>query len=178
MLGVGDVTPAAAPPLAQIAERVKADLVAKRANERARAVAASIVAKINAGTAPAEAFRAAEVQLPAPEQVTAVRREIARQGGQVPPPLAMMFSLPKGKARLMAAPNNAGWFIVALQEIAPGNADAEPGLAEAVRGEFARIMGDEYGAQFTGAIRRQAEVKRNEEAFRKLKSALSGGTVR
>ena len=177
VLVVGDVTPAAAPPLAQIAERVKADLVAKRAAERARAVAASIVAKINAGTPPAQAFREAEVQLPAPESVSATRREIAREGGQVPPPLAMLFSLPRGKARLLAAPNGAGWFVVALQNVVPGDANKEPGLAEAVRGQFAQVLGDEYGRQFSNAIRDSLEVKRNEDALRKLKSDLTGGTA-
>lgn len=177
VMTIGDVTPAAAPPLAQIADRVKADLVARRAVERARAVAASIVAKINAGTPPAQAFREAEVQLPAPESVSATRREIAREGGQVPPPLAMLFSLPRGKARLLAAPNGAGWFVVALQNVVPGDAGKEPGLAEAVRGQFAQVLGDEYGRQFSNAIRAELEVKRNEDAVRKLRSDLPGGVA-
>lgn len=177
LIAIGDVTPAAAPPLAQIAERVKADLVAKRANERARAVAASIVAKINAGTPPADAFRQAEVQLPAPESVSATRREIAREGGQVPPPLAMLFSLPRGKARVLEAPNGAGWFVVALQNVVPGDANKEPGLTEAVRGQFAQVLGDEYGRQFSNAIRNDLEVKRNEDALRKLRGDLTGGTA-
>ena len=178
LLSVGSVTQAAAPPLAQIAPRVKADLIGRRASERARAVAASIAAKINSGTPPAEAFREAEVELPAPQPVKAVRREIAREGGQVPPPLRMLFSLPKGKARLVPAPNGQGWFVVALQEVVPGDASKEPAIAEALRGEFANILGNEYGEQFTAAVRAEAEVKRNEDALQKLKSELTGGAAR
>ena len=178
ILGVGDVTPAAVPPLAQIAPRVKADLIARRASERARAVAAAIVAQINAGVAPAEAFGKAEVQLPPPEAVNAVRHQIANRGGQVPPPLAMMFSLPKGKARLVPAPNGQGWFVVALQEVVPGNPSENEAVATAVRGDFETMIGSEYAEQLALAARRQAKVKRNEDALKKLRSDLTGGAAR
>jgi peptidyl-prolyl cis-trans isomerase D len=174
MLAIGRTIPAAAPPLAQIRERVKADLIARRASDRARAVAQSIVAKINAGTPPAQAFAQAQVKLPGVQTITASRREVARQGGQVPPPLAMLFSLPLGKAKLLPAPGGRGWFIVHLGKIVPGDAAKEPGLAEAVRGQFAQILGDEYAQQFTAAVRAKAKIKRNDKALQKLKRDLSG----
>jgi peptidyl-prolyl cis-trans isomerase D len=174
LLAVTQVIPAAPPPLAQIRARVKGDLIARRALERARAVATAIVSKINAGTPPAQAFAEAQVRLPPTETITATRRDVARQSGQVPPPLAMLFSLPRGKARLLAAPNGRGWFIVYLDKVVPGDANKEPGLVEAVRGEFARVLGDEYGGQFTRAIRAAADVKRNEGALRRLKRELMG----
>lgn len=177
LLIVTQAVPAAAPPLAQIRDRVKADLIARRALDRARAVAASIVSKIDAGTPPPQAFAEAQVQLPPVETVTATRREIARQGGQVPPPLAMLFSLPRGKARLLPAPNGAGWFIVHLGTIVPGDATKEPGLVQAVRTQFAPVIGEEYAAQFTAAMRAGAKVKRNEDALRKLRAELGGGTA-
>ena len=58
ILDVARIVPAAAPPLAEIQGQVKVDLVQRRALERARAVAASIVAKINGGTPPTQAFAA------------------------------------------------------------------------------------------------------------------------
>jgi peptidyl-prolyl cis-trans isomerase D len=177
VLVVSQAIPAAAPPLAQIRDRVKADLIARRALDRARAVAVSIVSKIDAGTPPAQAFAEAQVRLPPVETVTATRREIARQGGQVPPPLAMLFSLPRGKARLLPAPNGAGWFVVHLGTIVPGDARKEPGLVQAVRSQFAPVIGEEYAAQFTAAMRAGAKVKRNEDALRKLRAELGGGTA-
>jgi peptidyl-prolyl cis-trans isomerase D len=175
LLTVTRTIPAAAPPLAQIRDRVKADLLIRRASERARAVATAIVARINAGTPPAQAFAQSGVKLPAPQTLTATRRDIARQNAQVPPPMAMMFSLPRGKARILPAPGGRGWFIVYLDRIVPGDARKEPGLAEAVRGQFAQIIGDEYAQQFTGALRKSLEVKRNDDAVRKLKAELLGG---
>lgn len=175
LVTVARAIPAAAPPLARIRERVKADLIVRRASERARAVATALVARINAGTAPAAAFAQAPVKLPAVQTLTATRRDIARQNAQVPPPMAMMFSLPRGKARLLPAPDGRGWFIVYLERIVPGDARKEPGLAEAVRGQFAQIIGDEYARQFTGAIRASLEVERNDGAVRKLKADLTTG---
>ncbi|HEX8573794.1 MAG TPA: SurA N-terminal domain-containing protein [Allosphingosinicella sp.] len=174
VVAIARAIPAAAPPLAQIRDRVKADLIVRRASERARAIAAAIVAKINAGTAPAQAFAQAQVKLPALQTLTATRRDIARQNAEVPPPMAMMFSLPRGKARLLAAPDGRGWFVVYLDRIVPGDARSEPGLVQAVRGQFAQIIGDEYAQQFTAAIRSGLEIKRNEDALAAVKAELLG----
>jgi peptidyl-prolyl cis-trans isomerase D len=166
--------PATVPPLAAIRDRVKADLIVRRASERARAVASSIVARINAGTPPASAFASAQVKLPPVQTLTATRREIAQANAQVPPPLAMMFSLPRGKARLLPAPDGRGWFVVYLDKIVPGDANKEPGLIQAVRRQFGEILGEEYARQFTAAIRADLKIERNEDAVRKLKADLAG----
>jgi len=176
LLAVAKVVTAAPPPLAQIAARVKADLVARRAADRARAVAASLVAKINAGTPPALAFAQAGVRLPAPQPVTATRRDIAQQNRQVPPPLAMLFSLPRGKARLLAAPDGTGWFVVHLGTVVPGDARREPQLTEAIRGQFSQILGDEYAQQFTRAVQAELDIERNPEAVARLKAEMLGNS--
>jgi peptidyl-prolyl cis-trans isomerase D len=175
LVGVSRVIPAAAPPLASIRDRVKGDLVAKRALDRARAVATSLVAKINAGVAPALAFSQSDVPLPAPLPVTATRRDIARQNQQVPPPLAMLFSLPRGKARLLAAPEGSGWIVVHLNNVVPGDAKNEPPLIAAIRSQFSQIMGDEYAQQFTRAIQAGMEIERDAKAAATLRNQLSGG---
>jgi peptidyl-prolyl cis-trans isomerase D len=174
LVSVTNVVAAAAPPLAQIRERVKTDLAARNASERAKAVAASIVSKINAGTPPAQAFAEAQIKLPAVQNVSAVRRDIAQQGQQVPPALAMLFSLPRGKARIMPAPNGSGWFVVYLGTIVPGNATATPDLVDAVKSQFAQVLGDEYAQQFTAAMRSATKVKRNEDAMKQLRTELLG----
>jgi peptidyl-prolyl cis-trans isomerase D len=174
LVAVTRALPAAAPPLAQIRDRVKSDLLARRASERARAVASAIVARINAGTPPSQAFAQAQVKLPPVQTLTATRREIARQNAQVPPPMAMMFSLPRGKARLLAAPNGRGWFVVYLEKVVPGDARKEPGIIQAVKSQFAQILGDEYARQCAAAIRGSLDVRRNEAALRKVKAELLG----
>ncbi|HZG07665.1 MAG TPA: SurA N-terminal domain-containing protein [Allosphingosinicella sp.] len=175
LVTVSAVEPAAAPPLAQIRDRVKADLSARNAGERARAVATSIMSKINAGTPPAQAFAEAQIKLPAVQSVSAVRRDIARQGQQVPPALQLLFTMPRGKAKVLPAPNGSGWFVVYLDKVVPGDAAGTPELIEAVKTQFAQVIGDEYAQQFTAAARIRGKVKRNEEALAKLKQELQGG---
>ena len=174
LLTVGDITPAAAPPLAQIQDRVRADFIARRASDRAKQIADQIAARINGGMAPAEAFRAAGVTVEGPRPINAQRIEIARQGQQVPPPVALMFSIPKGKARVIPAPNGIGWFIVHLNEVIPGDASGQPQLVEATRQQFSQAVGDEYAMQFARAAQNSLKIERHGAAIERLKAQLLG----
>ncbi|HMC91986.1 MAG TPA: SurA N-terminal domain-containing protein [Allosphingosinicella sp.] len=174
LVSVSQVIAAAPPPFAKIQAQVKGDLVAQRAGERAKAVAQSIVSKINAGVAPAEAFRQANVALPPLQPLKAVRRDIAKQGQQVPPQLQTLFTLPRGKARMIPAAQNLGWLIVYLDTVVPGDAGKEPGLIQAVRSQFTSVVGDEYAQQLVGAIRGGVKIQRNQTALAKLKGELAG----
>jgi peptidyl-prolyl cis-trans isomerase D len=174
VLAVSRLVPAAAPPLAQILPRVRADLITRRAAERARAVATAIVAKINAGVPPARAFAEAKLPLPPVQPVSARRLDIARANQQVPPPLLMMFSLPKGKARILRAPEGAGWFVVHLASTVPGNAADAPGLVEATRTQFERVLGAEYAEQFAGAAAAELDVERDPDAIKRIRRQLLG----
>jgi peptidyl-prolyl cis-trans isomerase D len=174
ILAIGRVVPAAPPQLAQIAPIVKADLVRKRAAERARAVATALVAKINAGVPAARAFAEADVRLPAPERVQARRVDIAQPNRPVPPPLAMLFSLPKGKARLLPAPGGQGWFVVHLENRVPGDARSAPALVQATMSQFQRFIGEEYAQQFGRAVEKLQDIKRNEDAIRRTQRQLLG----
>jgi peptidyl-prolyl cis-trans isomerase D len=175
MLAVAQVVPAAPPPLAQIAAIVKADLVRQRAADRAKAVGTAIVSKINAGMRARQAFAQAGVPLQAPQPITARRLDIARPDQPVPPPLAMMFSLPKGKARMLAAPNGQGWFVVHLEQTVPGDASKAPELVQATRGQFQSFLSQEYAEQFTRGVQKRLEVERDESAIARLKKQLLGG---
>lgn len=178
VLAIGRVVPAAPPALAEIKGRVKADLVTQRASDQAKAAATAIVAKINAGTPIAKAFADAKLPLPPVQPVSARRIDIARPNQPVPPPLALIFSMPKGKARILRAPNGEGWFVVHLGAVVPGNASSQPGLIEATRGQFERIMGEEYADQFARAVTAGLKVKRNEQAIQTTKQSLRrGGSV-
>lgn len=174
LLSVGQVIPAAAPPLAQIRDEVRSALIGRRALDRARAVAASIVAKINSGASPQQAFAQAGNGLPAPQPVDVKRMEISQGGQRVPPPLAMLFSLPEGKARLLQAPGNAGWFVVHHRARTAGDPAEQPGLIEATRSQFSGMSGDELARQFARAVEMGMEVRRNEDAIRALRARLEG----
>ncbi len=177
LLGVERVEPAAPPPLAQIRPLVREALIQRRALERARAMAQQIANRINAGTPAARAFVEAQPRLPAPEQVNMRRVDIARGGSQVPPPLITLFSLPQGRARIVAAPNNAGWFIVAHEERIAGNASAEPQLIQTTRTEFGSSVSEEIAQQFARSVELRTGIARNEDAIRRARQQLGGGAA-
>ncbi|MGH8571030.1 MAG: hypothetical protein ACREX8_00440, partial [Gammaproteobacteria bacterium] len=111
--------------------------------------------------------------------VSALRREIAqdpRRPGQVPPAMAMLFNMPRGKARLLAAPEGRGWFVVHLGTIVRGDARGRPEMIAGIRNEFARYFSEEYARQFSGAIEAGMDIERNDKAIADLKKRLGGGS--
>jgi peptidyl-prolyl cis-trans isomerase D len=177
LLAVGGTVAAAPPPLAQIAARVRGDLLRERAAARAKAVAQQIADRANAGMPLREAFAKAGVALPGLQPVQARRIDISQRNTEVPLPLQMLFSLPAGKTRVMEAPNGAGWFIVRLDTIVPGDVAKAPGIVEATRGQFAQVIGEEYAEQFAHAAARETEIDRNQGTIDKIRRDLqrSGG---
>jgi peptidyl-prolyl cis-trans isomerase D len=138
-------------------------------------LANAIVGRINGGMAPAQAFSGAGVSLPAVQRVSSRRIDIARPGQPVPPPLAMMFSLARGKARILEAPNGEGWFVVHLESTTPGNAAGQNGLIQATRTQFQGALGDEYASQFNRAIQAGLKVERDEAKIAQVKRQLQSG---
>jgi peptidyl-prolyl cis-trans isomerase D len=176
LVGAGDVTPAAPAPLASIRERVTADFRTKRALDRARAVANQVVARANSGMPLAQAWSAAGAPASSAPRPLQVRRlQLAQLEGQVPPPLRMLFSLAPGKTRIVAAPNNGGYFVVGLDRIVPGDALSQPSLISQVQADFNRQAGSELVAQFLLAAQRELGVNRNETAIAAAKRRFSSG---
>lgn len=177
LLAVTQVVPAVPAPLAEVRNAVAADIVARRAVERSRAAAEAIVAKAKAGTPLPQAFASAGVPLRAPEAVAARQMDLARSDRPVPRPLALMFAMKRGDTKLLAAEGNGGWYVVKLDTVVPGDAASQPGLIEATRGEFTRVLGQEYAEQFANAIAQELGVTRNPKAIQQLKAQLAGGAA-
>jgi len=174
VVGIGQVSPAAAPPLAQIRDQVRATLIAQRSSDRARAAAQAIVDRINRGMPAAQAFAAAGVALPPLQQVNMQRMEISRGGQQVPPPLLALFSLPQGRARIMPAPGGQGWFVIHHVQREAGNASSQPQLIATTRTEFTNSAAEEMAQQFARALELRAGVERNADAIAVARRRLSG----
>jgi len=177
LVGIERAIPAAPPPLAQIQAQVRDALIQQRALERARTIGQQIVARINGGMPIAQAFAQAGVRLPAPEAVNMQRLEISRAGQQVPPPLLTLFSLPQGRASLLAAPNNAGWFVIHHGHRTPGDAASQPQLIASTRSEFTTSGGTEMAEQFARSLEQVSGVERNAEAIRRTRDRLEGNVA-
>src|SRR5690606_11490804 len=132
-------------------------------------------AKAGGGETLAAAFAAAPVKLGVPLRAGGRRADLNQGGKPVPPPLQLLFSMPRGQARVLEAPNRQGWWVVKLDTITPGDARAMPQLVEATRGEFSNVVGEEYVGQFANAARASVGVKANADAIARLKGQLAGG---
>ncbi len=177
LIGIGQVSPAAAPPLAAIRDQVRATLIAQRASDRARAAAQGIADRINRGMPTAQAFAAAGVALPPLQQINMQRMEISQGGQQVPPPLLALFSLPQGRARIMPAPGGQGWFVIHHVQREAGNAATQPQLIATTRTEFTNSAAEEMAQQFARALELRVGVERNAEAIAAARRRLTGAAA-
>lgn len=174
LLAVSRVLAATPAPIDRVKEDVAAAIRSDRAAKQARAIADAILAKAKAGTSLTQAFAQAKVNLPAPTKADARQIDLMQRDREAPQPLRLMFGMKKGETRLTAAPNGAGWFVIQLDTITPGDGRSEPALANMVRRDFAQTLGDEYVQQFVNATTKEIGVRPNDKAIASLKAELSG----
>jgi peptidyl-prolyl cis-trans isomerase D len=178
LVEVTSVLPPAVPPLDQIRDQVRQRLIQRTGAERARAIAEGIVNRINGGMAPDQAYAQAGIALPSRETRTERRANIERIGQQAPPPFRILFAIPEGRARMVAAPNNAGWIIVHHQRRIAGNASTDAEGREALAEMERRLTSSgtlEIVGQFARSIRGIVEVSRDEDRIRALRQSLVNG---
>jgi peptidyl-prolyl cis-trans isomerase D len=167
------VIPAAARPLATIAEQVKKDVTIDRQVKAARDVANGIAGKVNKGVPLAQAMTESGIKLDATKLVSANRAQLFATK-QPPAPLVLLFSKPKGSASLVEAPYKGGWFIIVVDSVEKGNAAGNAQLVDKMRGDLGASMGDEYRQQFARAVRDKIGVKKNDAAIAALRRDLLG----
>ena len=177
LVALGKVVPKQARPLARISDQVRADLIAHRVSEKARKLAAEAVAKIKKGASVADAMKGTGIAAPAPQNVSLTRGDIAQQRGNVPPAVIMMFSMSEGDAKLIAAPQNAGYFVVKLDKVEARDASGDKELVAGTQQGLGSVVGNELTEQFARAVRRQVGVKENPSAVSKLRDELGGGSA-
>jgi len=173
MVAPARIIAAAPAPLASIRDKVAQDWINDQASQRARQLADAISAKA-AKSSVAEAAKGASVPVKV-EPVKARRIQLAQFRGQVPPPLAVMFSLTQGKIRTVGGSQGEGFYVVKLNKIIPGNAVAQPGLVASTQNQMQETVTQEYGQQFMNAMREAVGVKRNEKAIAETKARIAGG---
>jgi peptidyl-prolyl cis-trans isomerase D len=172
---VGQITPAAPPPLAEVRERVLADLTMSRGYGAAKAASDKLLAALKTKTALADAVKGLGVALPAAQPVTMPRQQLTAMQDKVPAMLSLMFEMAQGTAKRLEVPNKGGWLVVVLNRVVPGKvAPGDPLVAQA-RAELGQLTGREYVDQLRAAVREAVGVKRNETAIAALRTQLLGG---
>lgn len=170
---VADITPSATAPLAEIRDDVIALWRRDEGAKAAKAAADRIEARVKGGTALAAAIAAEQKTLPAPQTIDLTREQLARQG-QVPPSLALFFSMAEGTVKKLEAANDAGWYVVELEEIEAGEVAQGDPLVLATLQQLGRVSGEEYLQQFVAASQREVGVERNQAAIDAVKAQLAG----
>ncbi|WP_242124471.1 peptidylprolyl isomerase [Sphingobium sp. Sx8-8] len=175
----GDVQAAAPPPLAKIKALVVMQYKLAQGNEKAKALAEQIRAKVAKGMKLADAVKGAGIPLPAPQTVGGRRADIMRDGQRPPAQVAMLFAMAPGSVKTLPVGEDRGYFIVQLDGIKHGDAGNDKALLNQVRDQLSDVAGQEYGQQFERAVEKQLGVKRNANAVaavqRALASANNGG---
>jgi peptidyl-prolyl cis-trans isomerase D len=169
------ITPSAPAPLAEVRDAVVVGVTLEKGASGAKAAADKILAAARKGTDLGAAIAALGTPLPAVERITMNRQQLAAQNGQVPPPLTLLFSMAEGTVKLLPAPANRGYYVVALKDIVPGQVTANDPLIAQARSQLAGIVGREYADQLRRAIRAEVGVKRNDAVIKTVSDRLTGG---
>lgn len=178
LVALGRVTPAAPRPLAQAREQVVKDLIADRQRRAARKVAADMLGVMAKAESLATAWSKSGLKTTGPKPLVASREDVGRAQGPTRAPLALLFAMPRGAAKLLEEPNGNGWAVIKLNTIIPGDASRDPARVAGLRGAFAQVLAREYAEQFVRAARTAVGVQVNAAAVARVKAELAGGAAR
>ncbi|KEQ53983.1 peptidylprolyl isomerase [Sphingobium chlorophenolicum] len=169
----GDVQAAAPPPLAKVKALVAMQYKLAQGNEKAKALAEQIRAKVAKGAKLDEAVAAAGIALPKPQVVGGRRADILRDGQRPPAEIAMLFAMAPNSVKTLPAGQDRGYFVVQLNGIKRGDAGSDKALLNQVRDQLSDVVGQEYGQQFERAVEKELGVKRNPNAVAGVQRALA-----
>jgi peptidyl-prolyl cis-trans isomerase D len=174
LLGIDRAEAAAPPPLAEIRDRVRGQLIRRTALTRARQVADGIAGRINRGMPIAQAFAQAGIPLPPPQPIRAQRMDIMVR--QAPESLQLFFRLRPGTAAVIAAPNSGGWMVAAPQQSVRASTATPQATQEAQR-QLAQATESEAEAQLLKAMELSVGVQRNTAAIRAERQRIGASMV-
>jgi len=172
---VSRIVPSAPAQIAEIRGDVLADYMLEQGSAAAKAAAEKVLAALRKGATMAAALTGlGQPGVPAPQQLDVNRQQIAQQGQGTPPPLALLFSMAQGTAKVLAAPRSQGWYVVSLAKIVPGSdAEIAPVIPDATR-ELSTVTGREYAESLRVAMREEVGVKRNQAGIDAVRRQLGG----
>ena len=173
LIAPGQIIAAAPPPLAEIKPLVQAQYKLNAGNQKAKALAEQIQAKVAKGTKLADAIAQAGVRLPAPQTLGGRRADIMRAEQRPPAEVSILFSMAENSVKTLPISEGRGYFVVQLTKIERGDAKGNPQLLAQVRDQMGDVIGQEYGEQFERAVEKELGVTRNAKAVEQVRSALT-----
>ncbi|WP_114520013.1 peptidyl-prolyl cis-trans isomerase [Altererythrobacter sp. ZODW24] len=171
---VSEITASAAAPFADIKDGLEGAYRLAEGSKAAKKAADAIMKRVAGGATLAAAMQAEEVTLPSPETIKMSREQLVASQQQVPPPLALLFSMAEGTVKRLEAPASNGWYVVSLRDIVPGELAADNPMLAQARAQLGGLAGREYSEQMQAAIRKEMGVERNPDAVEAVRKQLSG----
>ncbi|MFP5436051.1 MAG: peptidylprolyl isomerase, partial [Alphaproteobacteria bacterium] len=166
----------APPPLAKVKPIVQAQYKLNAGNDKAKALAEQIRAKVAKGMKLADAIAQAGVKLPAPQTLGGKRADIMRGEQRPPAEIAILFSMAANTVKTLPIGQDRGYFVVQLNAIERGDAKNQPELMVQMRDQLGEVIGQEYGQQFERAVEKHLKVTRNANAVEGVRRALAATT--
>ncbi|MGB5777624.1 MAG: peptidylprolyl isomerase, partial [Allopontixanthobacter sediminis] len=174
MFEVSNITPSAAAPLSEIRDAVVQAWRQAEGSKAAKAAADRVLKRLAGGATLAQAMSQEERQLPPVDAIAMSREELSARGRQVPAPLALLFSMAEGTSKKLEGPQNAGWFVVDLDDIEPGTIAKDDPEFQQTKQELGQLIAREYADQLRVAMREELGVERNAAAIDAVRKQLSG----
>ena len=168
-----EIRAAAPPPLAKVKDLVVLQYKLAQGNEKAKALAEQIRAKVAKGMKLADAVSSAGVRLPAPQVVGGRRADMLRDGQRPPAEVMILFSMATNSVKTMPIGQDRGYFVVQLNGIKRGDAGDQPELVNQVRSQLGDVVGQEYAQQFVRAVEKELKVERSATAVADVQRALA-----
>lgn len=167
------ITPSAAAPLAEIKDQVASDWRKAQGSLAAKAAAQRVLQRLAGGQDLAAALAVEKITLPPIQPVDMGRDDLSKQP-QVPPVLALMFSMAKGTVKRLEAPQGNGWFVVKLDDVSLPPIDANDPLIGATQQQLAGVFGEEYTEELVHAAQRVVGTSKNQAAINAVAKQLTG----
>ncbi len=165
-----EATPA---PLAKIKDAVVKQWALAEGNKKAKIIAEQVQKAVQAGKSLNEALAAAAPGLRPSQVVSGTRAQLNQGAQQIPPPLAMLFTMKKGTTKKLAAGGDQGWFIVNLTEVIRNVADAKSETFAIAQKEMGALLAQEYAEQLIKAIQADVGVTKNDSIMKSTFKTLT-----
>jgi len=171
----GKITRSAPPAFTELKPVLERAYRMEQGAKMAEADADKVLAAIRKGKSAAEAMKLIDRPVPPVDTVETTRAALMNSGRQVPPALALMFSMAKGTTKKLEGPSNLGWMIVDLDDIVTDDAvESSDPMVAATRRQLGPQIGGELGEQLSRAIIADLGVSRNDTAIGAVVEQLTG----
>ncbi|RPF70351.1 peptidylprolyl isomerase [Aurantiacibacter spongiae] len=168
---VGDITPSAVAPLAEIRDLAVAQWRRDRGMAAAGEAAARILQRMKNGQTMAQAVAAEDVRIPPPQNLSLDREQLAQQQVLTRADI-LFFNMAEGSAKRVKLDRTPAWFVVELDEIRPGEPADQQQLAGFAQ-QLSGAAGNEYIQQFVAAARNGLDVETNQAAIDAVRAQLT-----